>query len=35
LDDSITSTMNSLDVYESSFDSGKTLHSLIKSYNFE
>lgn len=35
LDDSISSTMDSLDVYESSFDSGKTLHSLIKSYNFE
>ncbi len=35
LDDSISSTMDSLDIYESSFDSGKTLHSLIKSYNFE
>ena len=35
LDDSISSTMDSLDIYESTFDSGKTLHSLIKSYNFE
>ena len=35
LDTPIKSTMDSLDVYESSFDSGKTLHSLIKSYNFE
>ena len=35
LDDSISSTMDSLDIYESSFESGKTLHSLIKSYNFE
>ena len=35
LDAPINSTMDSLDVYESSFDSGKTLHSLIKSYNFE
>ena len=35
LDTPIKSTMDSLDVYESSFDSGKTLHSLIRSYNFE
>ena len=35
LDAPINSTMDSLDVYESSFDSGKTLHSLIRSYNFE
>ena len=35
LDESISSTVDSLDVYESSFSSGKTLHSLIKSYNFE
>ena len=35
LDDSVSSTVDSLDVYESSFDSGKTVHALIKSYNFE
>ena len=35
LDDPISSTMDSLDVYESTFDSGKTQHSLIKSYNLE
>jgi len=35
LDTPIKSTMDSLDVYESSFDSGKTLHYLIKSYDFE
>ena len=35
LDTPIKSTMDSLDVYESSFNSGKTLHSLIKSYDFE
>ena len=35
LDDPISSTMDSLDVYESSFDSGNTLHSLIKTYSFE
>ena len=35
LDDCISSSVYSLDVYESSFISGKTSHSLIKSYNFE
>ena len=31
----ITSSINSLDVYESVFESGQTLHTLIKSYPFE
>ena len=35
LEKPISSTMNSLDVYESDFSSGKNRHSLIKSYDFE
>tara|TARA_Y100000590_G_C14818029_1_gene675197 strand:- start:63 stop:452 length:390 start_codon:yes stop_codon:yes gene_type:complete len=35
LDDNINSVIKSLDVYESTFDSTKPLHTLIKSYDFE
>ena len=35
LDQPIESLINSLDVYESKFDSGQALHSLIKSYKFK
>ena len=35
LEEPIGSSINSLDVYESVFESGQTLHSLIKSYPFE
>ena len=35
LDDDINSIIKSLDVYESTFESTKTLHTLIKSYDFE
>ena len=35
LEEPINSTMESVDVYESSFKSGKTLHTLIKRYSFE
>ena len=35
LDEPVNSVIESLDVYESSFKSGKTLHSLIQTYSFE
>ena len=35
IDDGINSVIKSLDVYESTFNSKKTLHTLIKSYDFE
>ena len=35
LEEPISSTIEALDVYESSFKSGKTLHTLIQTYNFE
>ena len=35
LEEPISSTIDSLDVYESSFKSGKTSHKLIESYRFE
>ncbi len=33
LEEPIVHSVNTLDVYESNFDSGKTVHSLIKQYN--
>ena len=35
LEEPISSVIGALDVYESSFKSGKTLHSLIQTYSFE
>ena len=35
LEEPINSVIEKLDVYESSFKSGKTLHTLIKTYSFE
>ena len=35
IEEPISSTIDSLDVYESSFKSGKTSHKLIESYSFE
>ena len=35
LEEPINSVIEKLDVYESSFRSGKTLHTLIKTYSFE
>ena len=35
LKEPLSSTVDSLDVYESSFKSGKTLHALIKTYSLE
>jgi len=35
LDEPLNSVIEKLDVYESSFRSGKTLHTLIKTYSFE
>ena len=35
LEEPISSTIDSLDIYESTFKTGKTLHSLIKSYSLE
>ena len=35
LEEPISSTVDSLDVYESSFNSGKTNHKLIKTYSLE
>ena len=35
LEDPVNSVIEALDVYESSFESGKTLHTLIQTYNFE
>ena len=35
LEKPINSAIESLDVYESSFKSGKTLHTLIQTYSFE
>ena len=35
LEESISTTMESIDVYESTFVSGKTLHKLIQTYSFE
>ena len=35
LEEPINSVIGELDVYESSFQSGKTLHTLIQKYNFE
>ena len=35
LEEPINSVIGELDVYESSFKSGKTLHTLIQTYSFE
>ena len=35
LEDPVNSVIEALDVYESSFESGKTLHTLIQTYSFE
>ena len=35
LEEPINSVIEKLDVYESSFKSGKTLHTLIQTYSFE
>jgi 2'-5' RNA ligase len=35
LEEPLNSVIEKLDVYESSFRSGKTLHTLIKTYSFE
>ena len=35
LEEPVNSVIEALDVYESSFKSGKTLHTLIQTYNFE
>ena len=35
LEEPISSTIETIDVYESSFKSGKTLHTLIQTYSFE
>ena len=35
IEEPIKASVNSLDVYESEFESGKTKHSLIQTYVFE